>query len=98
MAHSVAIDGEATDLESTASLPECEETPTLTPSAAPPDAAPEAAPDPQQLVEAAQQREQDARRALNLLISIMDELPVGLTVQSDDGGELSRFPAVARHR
>jgi hypothetical protein len=49
-------------------------------------------------VEAAQQREQDARRALNLLISIMDELPVGLTVQSDDGGELSRFPAVARDR
>src|SRR5580693_2182672 len=41
MAHSVAIDGEATDLDSTASLPECEETPTLTPSAAPPDAAPD---------------------------------------------------------
>ena len=88
MAHSVAIDGEATDLDSTASLPECEETPTLTPSAAPPDAAPEATPDPQHLLEAAQQREQDARRALNLLISIMDELPVGLTVQSDDGKTL----------
>ena len=87
MAHSVAIDSEATDLDSTASLPECEET--LAPSAVPSDAAPEAAAsDPQHLLEAAQQREQDARRALNLLISILDELPVGLTVQSDDGKTL----------
>jgi c-di-GMP phosphodiesterase Gmr len=88
MAHSVAIDSEATDLDSTASLPECEETPALAPSVVPSDAAPEATPDPQHLLEAAQQREQDARRALNLLISIMDELPVGLTVQSDDGKTL----------
>jgi diguanylate cyclase (GGDEF)-like protein len=88
MAQSVAIDGEATDLDSAASLPECAETPALAPSAVPPEAASEAAPDPQHLLEAAQQREQDARRALNLLISIMDELPVGLTVQSDDGKTL----------
>jgi diguanylate cyclase (GGDEF)-like protein len=96
MPQSVAIDGEATDFDSTASLPECEETPALAPQAAPPDAiseaspdaAPEAAADPQHLLEAAQQREQDARRALNLLISIMDELPVGLTVQSNDGKTL----------
>jgi len=80
MAQSVAIDGEATDLDSAASLPECAETPALAPTAVPPD--------PQHLLEAAQQREQDARRALNLLISIMDELPVGLTVQSDDGKTL----------
>ena len=88
MTHSVTIDSEATDLDSTASLPECEETPALAPSAVPSDAAPEATPDLQRLLEAAQQREQDARRALNLLISIMDELPVGLTVQSDDGKTL----------
>ena len=86
MAHSVAIDSEATDLDSTASLPECEET--LAPLAVPSDTAPEAESDPQHLLETAQQREQDARRALNLLISIMDELPVGLTVQSDDGKTL----------
>jgi diguanylate cyclase (GGDEF)-like protein len=85
MADSVATDGEAIDLDSAASLPECEETPALAPSAAPADTAPEAMPDTQRLLEDAQQREQDARRALNLLISIMDELPVGLTVQSGDG-------------
>ena len=64
------------------------ETPALAPSAVPPDTAPDATPDTQRLLEDAQQREQDARRALNLLISIMDELPVGLTVQSGDGETL----------
>src|SRR5271165_6940845 len=92
MAESVAVDSAAIDLDS-APLPECEETPPLAPSAAAfdvtsepaPDAAP---PDLQSQIESAQQREQEARRALNLLISIMDELPVGLTVQSDDGKTL----------
>jgi c-di-GMP phosphodiesterase Gmr len=61
-------------------LPECEPQP-LAPSAAETS-------DLQHLLEQTRQREQDARRALNLLVTIVDELPVGLTVQSDDGKTL----------
>jgi cyclic di-GMP phosphodiesterase Gmr len=80
---SQAIESEATDSEPAASLPHCEETPPLAPT---PPASGET--DLQSRLEAAQQRERDARRALNLLISIMDELPIGLTVQSQDGATL----------
>ncbi len=74
---------EVIDVDTAASLPECEETP-LAPSPAPPAQTPEL----QRLLEETQQREQEARRALNLLVTIIDELPVGLTVQSDDGTTL----------
>ncbi len=76
-------DNEAIGLPSVATLPESEPTP-LAPS--PP--LPVETPALQRLLEETQQREQDARRALNLLVTIVDELPVGLTVQSNDGTTL----------
>jgi len=76
-------DNEAVDLATIATLPECEPTP-LAPSSPLPAQTPEL----QRLLEKTQQREQDARRALNLLVTIVDELPVGLTVQSNDGKTL----------
>src|ERR1700733_3789038 len=76
-------DNEAIDLPSVATLPESEPTP-LEPSAPLPVETPAV----QRLLEETQQREQEARRALNLLVTIVDELPVGLTVQSDDGTTL----------
>jgi cyclic di-GMP phosphodiesterase Gmr len=74
---------EAIDVDAAASLPECDQTP-LVPSSMPAGETQ----DLQRRLEEAQQREQEARRALNLLVTIVDELPVGLTVQSDDGTTL----------
>jgi c-di-GMP phosphodiesterase Gmr len=74
---------EAIDVDAAASLPECDSTP-LQPSATPPGETQ----DLQRRLEEAQQREQETRRALNLLVTIVDELPVRLTVQSDDGKTL----------
>src|ERR1700722_365001 len=74
---------EAIDVDAAATLPECEKTP-LAPVPTPPAQTVEL----QRLLEAARQREEEARRALNLLVTIVDELPVGLTVQSDDGTTL----------
>jgi cyclic di-GMP phosphodiesterase Gmr len=60
------------------------------PAAAPaPPSTPSAdTPDLQRRINEALAREQDARRALNLMVTILDALPVGLTVQSDDGKTL----------
>src|ERR1700744_906077 len=41
-----------------------------------------------QLLERAEGREIEARRALNALAAIVNQLPVALTVQSDDGNTL----------
>jgi c-di-GMP phosphodiesterase Gmr len=83
-------DSEVSDLDSAAAAPECEETPPLAPTIAP-STGPETAVEPSDLqhrLEAAIAREQDARRALNLMVTILDELPVALTVQSGDGTTL----------
>ena len=90
-------DSEVTDLDHVP--PECEQTPSLAPDAAPQgdavdlqavelQAADLQAMDLQHRLTQAQQREQDTRRALNLLVNIVDELPVGLAVQSQDGKTL----------
>ena len=75
---------EAVDLDSPAPLQECEQVAPLAPSLE----SPAEAPDLQRLLDEALMREQNARRALNLMVTILDELPVGLTVQSDDGKTL----------
>jgi c-di-GMP phosphodiesterase Gmr len=75
---------EVADLDSASPLPECEQTPPLAPSSMPPAETP----DLQRRLDEALVREQDARRALNLMVAILDELPVGLTVQSNDGKTL----------
>src|SRR6476659_7480211 len=60
------------------------------PAAAPaPSSTPPAdTPDLQRRINEALARAQDARRALNLMVTILDSLPVGLAVQSDDANTL----------
>ncbi|HUC50572.1 MAG TPA: EAL domain-containing protein [Xanthobacteraceae bacterium] len=77
-------DSDVIDTDSAAALPECEQTPPL----APPSAPPAEMPDLQRRLDEALARERDARRALNLMVTILDKLPVGLTVQSNDGKTL----------
>jgi len=85
-------DSEVGDFDSAAAAPECEEKPPLAPPIAPStEALPEPAAEPSDLqhrLDAAIARERDARRALNLMVTILDELPVALTVQSGDGTTL----------
>jgi len=75
---------EAIELDSVSPLPDDEPTPPLAPAST----LPGETPDLQRRLDEALTREQDARRALNLMVTILDELPVGLTVQSGDGKTL----------
>jgi len=75
---------EVIDLDCPTPLPECESTSLLAPSSTPPTETP----DLQRQLDQALLREQHARRALNLMVTILDALPVGLTVQSDNGKTL----------
>jgi diguanylate cyclase (GGDEF)-like protein len=83
-------DSEVSDLDSAAAAPKCEETPAppIAPSAEVPAEMAAESSELQQRLEAAIAREQEARRALNLMVTILDELPVALTVQSGDGKTL----------
>jgi diguanylate cyclase (GGDEF)-like protein len=65
-----------------AALPKCDPAP-LVPRAAETDTA-----ELQHELAKTKERERDARRALNLLVNILDELPLGLTVQAGDGRTL----------
>ncbi len=70
--------------DSAAPLPEHEPAGTPAPSSTPPTETP----DLERRLNETLTREQDARRALNLMVTILDALPVGLTVQSGDGETL----------
>ena len=72
------------DSVSAALLPEHEPAATPAPFSTPPTESL----DLQRRLNEALGREQDARRALNLMVTILDALPVGLTVQSGDGNTL----------
>jgi diguanylate cyclase (GGDEF)-like protein len=50
-----------------------------------------------QQLEQSRRSEHEARRALGLLMSIVDELPVGVTVQGDDGSTVFASGRTAQH-